>query len=362
MLISVFVVGILLVGCGNNSSDSSAEDADNSAKNESNENNATDEEVGNDNDGNENETGEETIALRFGHVLSEESDYHKIATTMAEEVEKRSNGSMVIDVFGQGQLGDEAQLVASARSGDTALLLTAFAPISNIVEEFSIFDLPYLFDSFEHANEVLASDLGQSYFDLLPEHGIIALGHAGAAEFNVYAKEPVQEVADMKGLKVRIPPSQGYLLSFEELGAQPTPTEYSEIYVGLQQGTIDGGVTSPEQYIQDKFVEVAQNYSLTKSHQQQRVLIMSKEIMDSLTPEQQEIIWESADVALQAGKDYYKQLYNDSLEEAQKLGAEVIEPDFDGFKEAIQGVYEKALQDIPNGQELFNELQEVASK
>ncbi|MCM3760437.1 TRAP transporter substrate-binding protein [Alkalihalobacillus oceani] len=347
-LLMLIVVSVFLASCGAQSTDSSG-DEQNEGIEEANE--GMSEEVGSD----------EAVHLRFGHVLSEESDYHVIATTFAEEVAERSAGSLVIDVFGQGQLGDEAQMVGSAQAGDTALVLTAFAPVSNIVEEFAIFDLPYLFNGFEHANEVLAGEVGDSYFSLLEDHNLISLGHAGAVEFNVYGKEAVHEVSDMNGLRVRVPPSQGYVLSFEALGSQPTPTAYSEVYVGLQQGTLDAGVTSPDQYIQDNFVEVTDYYSLTKTHQQQRLLVMSKAIMDSLTDEQQDILFEAAEIAIEAGKAYYKNSYFESLEEAENRGTEIIEPDIDGFREAIQDVYDKALEDIPNGQVLFEELKEAAS-
>ncbi|AXF55297.1 TRAP transporter substrate-binding protein [Salicibibacter kimchii] len=337
MLILGFTLGILLVGCGENSTDVD----------------------GGDGEGAEAGGGdEEVVELSLGHVLTEDSKFHAAATAMAEEVEERSNGSMVVEIFPQGQLGDESQLISSARSGDTELVVSAITPITNVAEEFAIFDLPYLFDDFEHANQIVP-EIIPGYFDILEDYELVGLGYVGGQEFNAFATQPIHEVSDLNGLKIRVPPAPGWIASYEELGAQATPTEYSEVYIGLEQGTLDGGVTSPEQFIQDNFNEVADYYSLTRSHMQHIVMTASQEAMDSLTDDQQEIIRESAEIATESAKDFYEEIYHESLEEAENTGTEIIEPDLEGFREQGEQVYDELIQDVPNGQELFDEIQEA---
>lgn len=329
-LIIVFLLGTVLAGCGG------------SAENTSSSSSAS---------------GEKVVELNLGHTLAPDSHYHAMATKMAELVKDKSNGRIKINVFPQSQLGGEVKMIQAARTGSLGLLITAQAPLTTTIKEYAIFDLPYLFDSVDEANKVLASPIGDKFLDMLPEHDLVGLGWLSAMERNVFSSKPVQTVDDLNGFKIRVMQSPGYVQTYEALGAQPTPMAYSEVYTALQQGVVDGGDTSPDQFVMDKFIEVADYYNITRVHYLPALLIGSKKIWEGLTEEQQKIIQEAADEAIKYGINYYEESYDKSIKKMKEAGVEVVQTDVSTLKQAAQKVNDPLLNEIPNGQELFEEIQ-----
>src|SRR5690606_15330711 len=91
------------------------------------------------------------------------------------------------------------------------------------------------------------------------------------------------------------------------------PMAYGDLYLALQQGVVDGGDTSPDQFVMDKLLEVSKFYNITRVHYLPALLIISKTRWDGLTPEQQKILSESADEAMAHAREYYKKSYDDSI-------------------------------------------------
>jgi TRAP-type transport system periplasmic protein len=307
-------------------------------------------------------TSEQVVELKLGHTLAPDSHYHFMATKFSEKVAEKSNGSIKVSLFPQSQLGGEVKMIQSARSGSIEMFITAQAPLENTIKEYSIFDVPYLFENIDQANKVLAGEIGQKYLDMLTDHGLVGLGFLSVAERNVFSSKPIEKPSDMNGFKVRVMQAPGYIEAYESLGAQPTPMAYSEVYLSLQQGVIDGGDTSPDQFIADKFVEVSKYYNKTKVHYLPALFIMSKKKMDALTPEQQSIVQEASKEALQEGIVYYKKSYDEAIAKAKESGVQVIESDIEEFKKVTQKASEQLLKEIPNGQALYDEIQAAKSK
>ncbi|MDM5201128.1 TRAP transporter substrate-binding protein [Fictibacillus enclensis] len=330
---SVLMLGTVLTGCSNITN--GAESGKNSTK---------------------------VVNFKLGHTLAPDSHYNVMAKEFAKLVEKKSKGTIKITVFPQSQLGGEVKMIQGVRSGSMDMVVTAQAPLENTIKEYSIFDVPYLFDSIDQANKVLAGEVGKKYLDMLPQHGLVGLGFLSVAERNVFSSKPIHKVTDMHKFKVRVMQAPGYVKAYESLGAQPTPMAYSEVYLSLQQGVVDGGDTSPDQFVMDKFVEVSKYYNKTKVHYLPALLIMSKKKMDALTPEQQKIIQESSKEALQVGIDYYKKAYDEAIKTSKQKGVKIIEPDLSEFKKATEKAQNDLLTEIPNGKKLFDEIQSAKSK
>jgi tripartite ATP-independent transporter DctP family solute receptor len=301
------------------------------------------------------------VELNFGHTINEKSHYQEVAVKFAELVKQKSNGSIKVNIFPQSQLGGEVKMIQSARSGSQAMLITAQAPLTNTIKEYSIFDLPYLFDDLDQANKVLSGPVGKKYLDMLEKHDLIGLGYLSAIERDTFSSKAINKVEDFKGFKVRVMQSPGYVKTYEALGAQPTPMAYSEVYLSVQQKVIDGGELSADQYVQDKFVEISKNFNRTKVHFLPALLLISKSIFNGLTPEQQKAVREAGAEAAKADQEFYKKTLQDSLDQAKKAGATINEPDTAAFKEASKKVYDALLQDIPNGKQALEEI-EAAKK
>jgi tripartite ATP-independent transporter DctP family solute receptor len=276
---------------------------------------------------------------------------------MAELAAKKSNGQIKINVFPQSQLGGEVKMIQAARTGGLDMFITAQAPLVNTVKAYSLFDMPYLFDSVDQANKVLSGPVGKEFLDMLPKYNLVGLGFLSVMERNVFSSKPINSGADMAGMKLRVMQSPGYVKAYESFGAQPTPMAYGDVYMSLQQGVVDGADTSPDQFVMDKFVEVSKYYNLTKVHYLPALLIISKAKWDKLTPQQQAIVKSSADEALADSRAYYKKSYTDSIERMKKAGVTVVEPNLAPMKQTSSKVDADLLANIPDGKKLYDKVQ-----
>jgi tripartite ATP-independent transporter DctP family solute receptor len=299
----------------------------------------------------------QTLELNVGHTLAPDSHYQVATTRMAELAAKKSNGQIKINVFPQSQLGGEVKMIQAARTGGLDMFITAQAPLVNTVKAYSLFDMPYLFDSVDQANKVLAGPVGKEFLDMLPKYNLVGLGFLSVMERNVFSSKPIKSGADMAGMKLRVMQSPGYVKAYESFGAQPTPMAYGDVYMSLQQGVVDGADTSPDQFVMDKFVEVSKYYNLTKVHYLPALLIVSKPKWDKLTPQQQAVLKSSADEALAESRAYYKKSYADSIERMKKAGVTVVEPNLAPMKQTSSKVDADLLANIPDGKKLYDKVQ-----
>lgn len=292
----------------------------------------------------------DVVELNLGHVLAADSHYHAVAEKLAEVAAEKSNGTLKINLFPSGQLGGEVKLIQSARTGALPLVVTGEPPLENTVKEFGIFSLPYLFPDLANANKAMQGSFGKHMLGYLNNYGLEGLGWISSLERNIYGSRKIMHPKDMEAMKIRVIQSPGYVKAYEMLGAQPTPMAYSEVYLALQTGVIDAGEASPDNVIQDKFVEVSKFYNLVKIHYMPAVLIMSKARMDKLSPEHQKIMREAADVAVKHGIDFYNAGYKESIDKIQAMGVEVVSPDITEFRKITADLYPSLLADIPDGQ------------
>ena len=304
-------------------------------------------------------TAEPVVELNFGHVQSVGAHHDLLGHKLAELAAQKSNGSLKITVFPAAQLGGELKMIQALRAGTQSLTAVGTAVSSNTVPEYQIFDLPYLFDSSEQADKLLAGPVGRKYLGMLDKHGLVGLGFVANLERNVFANKAIRTVDDMKSLKLRTLQAPGHIKAFEALGAQPTPMAYSEIYISMQQGAVDGADTAADQFITDKFTEVAKNYNLTRVHIMPVFLVVSKLQFDKLTPNQQKALREAAAEAAAYDIEIYKKQVKESLDKARQVGVNVVETDLTGMKKKAMTAYDGILKDVPNGQDLLKEIRDA---
>lgn len=293
---------------------------------------------------------QEVVTLKLGHVLTPASHYHAVAEKLAEVALAQSKGTLKIEIFPSGQLGGEVKMIQSARTGILPLVVTGEPPLENTVKEYGIFSLPNLFKSVDSANEALQGPFGKQMLSYMDKYGLTGLGWISVLERNIYGTKKISNLADMRGAKIRVIQSPGYVKAYEALGAQPTPMAYSEVFMALQTGVVDGGEASPDQVIQDKFVEVTKFYNMTKTHYMPAVLIMSKSAMSNLSTEHQAIMRSATEQAVKHGNSVYKAGYQDGLKQMKAAGVVIVEPDLTEFRKATEAIYAPLIGTIPDGQ------------
>jgi len=157
---------------------------------------------------------------------------------------------------------------------------------------------------------------------------------------HLLVKKPVRKLADLKGMKVRVPNNTIQIKGFEVLGAVPTPMPLGEVYTALQQGVVDGLENPIPVLYKGKFAEVAKYLVLTGHVKNFTTWICGTKVFNSLTPEQQKILMEAGDAAGAYNNSVYADLEKDCLEKMRASGVEVIEVDLSEFKEAAKKFYE----------------------
>lgn len=302
-----------------------------------------------------------SLNMEVGHTLTTDSPFHVGAQKFADILKEKSDGKINVTVFPHSQLGGELTMIQGAVAGTTDLLITGQPTLNNTVKEFLVFDAPYLFDNVEQANTILNGPAGQKFLDILPKYGMVGLGWFSAIERDVFGDRPVNSADDMKGMKIRVIQSPGYVESYNALGAQATPMAYSELYLALQQKVIDGGETTPDQFVSDKFIEVSKYFNMTHINIHPALLIMSKARWDALSKDDQKIVQEAADEAMEHARAYYKKVYDEGLKTMKEKGITVVYPsNIDSLHEATRPVVKKLVDSAPNGQALYDAL--IAAK
>jgi len=306
-------------------------------------------------------SADDRIVLKLGHTLTPESHYQLTALEFARLVQAGTGGKVEVQVFGQSQLGGEVQMTQALRTGTQEMMISAQATVANTIKEWQIFDVPYLFGSIEEANRVLQSPVGDKYLAMMQRHNIVGLAWISAQERDVFtAKKPVVALSDMAGLKIRVMQSPGYVAAYRSLNANPTPMAYSQLYLALQQGLVDGADTSPDQMVLDKFTEVAKFFQLTHVHYLPIVLAIGKPAWEKLSPEFQQVVRKAAAEAARFDIREYRRQYDEALLTLPKKGVAVKSIDAAPWEKMSETARSELLQKIPDGPALYKEI--VAAK
>ena len=181
-----------------------------------------------------------TLKIGLGDPI--DSDQGVLALRFKEIVEKTSGGNYKIDIFPAGQLGDEQKMVKDSRRGSIDGAVVAVNNITPFAKSVGILTLPYLMKSFDDAVKATTGELGDKWRDvLIKEAGVRVLGWA-YSNFRVLtnSKKPVTNLAELKGLKIRVPKNAIMIGTWKALGAEPIPMAWPETFTALQQRVVDG--------------------------------------------------------------------------------------------------------------------------
>jgi len=284
----------------------------------------------------------ETVTLRAAHTSAASEPFQIGLQKFADSVEKASNGSIKVEIFPNAQLGDESSVLKSMQSGGIALSPVSNSPLAEFVPELHLFDLPFLFRDREQAYKVVDGPIGRGFEKNAEAKGLILLGFFEAGIRNVLnSVKPINTLDDFKSMKVRVIPSGINLDTFRALGANPVPIQYSQLYVALQNKTVDAAEAANSNYEAKKFYEVAPHYALVEWQILLAPLVMSKRVYDGLTPQQQEAVRAAAKAAIATEREAYIASDDVSMKALLAAGVKVTKPDRKPWIEAVKPVMTK---------------------
>ena len=233
---------------------------------------------------------EKTLKIGMGDTL--DSDQGWLATRFKEIVETNSNGKYKVELFPAGQLGDEQKMVKDARRGSIDCAVVAINNITPFSKSVGVLTLPYLIQNFSDAVKVTTGGLGAKWQALMiKEAGVRPLGWS-YANFRVLtnSKRPVTKLADLKGLKVRVPKNAIMIATWKALGAEPIPMAWPETFTAMQQGVVDGQDNPHVVNFAFKFYEVQKYTSEVHYNFALQPLVIGEKFFQSLPAEDQAMI------------------------------------------------------------------------
>src|SRR3990172_1929136 len=235
---------------------------------------------------------EKPTTLRLAHVVPATSTKNLANLKFSELVQNRTKSQVQVHVFPGSQLGSEMDLAQGAQMGTLDLFWGDVAVYASYVKEFNVFNAPLVFKDANHWGAVVKGPIFDGLAEqLLKKAGLRVLARHWMGERYVLTRsKPVTTPDDLKGLKIRVPDIPMYTSSFKALGAIPTPINYAEVYVALQQGVVDG-MENPSGLIRGmKFYEVTKYLTLLGWSNAVNVLVVNGDVFKRLTPEHQRAI------------------------------------------------------------------------
>lgn len=281
--------------------------------------------------------------VKLGYALAVNSHYGAAAEAWADSVEKATNNAFAIKHFPSSALGGERELIEGLQLGTVEAAIVSTGALSNFVSDVGIVDIPFLFRDTQHARAVLDGKFGQDLLAKFQQRGLVALawGEQGFRHLT-NNKVSVQNVADLKGLKIRVTENPVHITAFRTLGAAPTPMSWPEVISALQQGTIDGQENPISVLTSSKLWEVQKHLTLTSHVYAPVVLVLSPSFWGSLTDAQKAAFTEGAKAGAQASRAFVDDVEAKGVEMAKSNGMQVVENvDAAAFRAALEPAYKQ---------------------
>ena len=284
----------------------------------------------------------ETV-LQLGTTVNEQNSFQVAAEKFAELVAERTNGEYKIEIYPNGTLGGENEMLDSMSMGMLDMGIITSGPFVNFSEDMGVLDMPFLFASNEEAYKIIDGEIGKELLATLEDAGLKGLAYAERGFRNVTnSVRPVTSAADLAGLKLRVMENEVYTATFKALGVNAVPMAWSEALTAMQQGTIEGEENPINVIYSYGLWDYGQKYVTLDRHSYSTAIItMSLDKFNELDEATQQIFVEAAQEAAEYERAWVADQEAGQLETIKSNGVEVVEePDVDSFREAVQPVYE----------------------
>jgi tripartite ATP-independent transporter DctP family solute receptor len=282
------------------------------------------------------------VKLTLGHGAAPGNPRHEASVKFAETVKAKTNGRIEIQVAHSSQLGDDAAMVTALRSGTLDMSANSQGAVSAVVPEYGALGLPFLFSDISKAWQLLDGPIGQDLAKRSEAKGMVVLGYWDNGIRHISnSKRPIKAPADLKGLKVRTPPDAVTVDIMQALGADPQQIKFSELYVALQQGVVDGQENPLANIASAKLYEVQKFISLTGHKYEATPFLMGKRAWDKLGAADQKIFMAAAAEATQLQRKLSKEADDKLVAEIKAKGVQIDSVNTAPFVQATRTVYDK---------------------
>ena len=300
----------------------------------------------------------------FGYDQPHTTAYGFAADTFANKLKELSNGALIIDQFPGGQLGQEPQMLQKIRTGDIDFILSATANAATVAPEAGVFSIYFIFRDEDHLKKAISDpQVVGSFRKMIKDtvHGaqVLTLLTLGFRDF--YSKKEIHNIADLKGLKIRVQATPTEDTFFTAYGAQVVHMPFGEVYTSLQTGVVDVAENGINVYLSNKHYEVAPVMSLSEHEANDNCIWVSDKAWNSLSEGEKKWVQAAADEVNRLEPAHAMELEHQSMTKLEKMGVKFVKDvDKSGFVKIAEPLQDKTAASLgPHAVEILTLVREV---
>ncbi|MGH6797597.1 MAG: TRAP transporter substrate-binding protein [Roseiarcus sp.] len=265
---------------------------------------------------------------------------------MGKKLEAATKGRLSIQMFPSMQLGGEKEAIEQAQVGAIQIARVSVGALGPVVDDLNVFNLPFLFRDTAHMEKVIDGPIGQELLDKVtnnPSTHLVGLCFMDAGARNMYnTKHPINSIADLKGLKVRVMGNPMFVDMMNDLGGNGVPMGYDQVFSALQTGVVDGAENNPPSYVFDNHYQVAKYYTLTEHLIVPEMAVFSRKTWDTLSPSDQALLKKLGREAQLDERKLWNAKEKEAYEKMAAAGIKVVHiADKKPFQDAVKPVWDK---------------------
>jgi tripartite ATP-independent transporter DctP family solute receptor len=311
-----------------------------------------------------NASAQQVKHYRFAYDQPRTTGYGVLGDIFADRLKELSKGTMIIDQYPGAQLGQEPQVLQLVKSGDVEFCISSSANAATLSPQAGVMSMHYLFRSEAHLIKALADPevsraVKAMIADTVQGAHVIALATLGLR--SMYSKREIRNIADIKGLKVRVQATPTEDTTFPAYGAQIVHMPFGSVYTSLQTGVVDVAENGVNVYLANKHYEVAPVLSMTEHEANNSLVWVSDKLWNSLTPEQQGWVQAAADEVNRSQPARAVDLEHQSAEKLKSIGVKVVtDVDKSGFIAVADPLLDSLAHELgPHAEKIKNLIRAI---
>ena len=285
---------------------------------------------------------QDKVVLKVGMLGTTEYFYYKGAKRMADLAAERSNNRLELQLFPNQGLGNERDMIEGMQLGTVDMAIINTPLLASFDNRFMLFDMPFLFNDWNHVNKVLSGEVGQQMMKALEPKGLKAFAFSTAGFRHVVnQRRDVRAPEDLKGLKIRTLDNPVHVAIMNAMGANATPMQYGEVATALRQHTIDGLDFQVGSTATEKMYEVNKYMALTGHVFTGVIYLAGMKRYQSLPADLQKVLAEAAVAGANTETELFNKFEADAVNILKQNGMSVIEVNKAPFRARTAAVYEQ---------------------
>jgi len=282
------------------------------------------------------------LRMKFGHFADESHPGHLAAKQFATMVEERTKGEIKIHIYPANTLGAPPEVTEQVRLGVTDIATPTQGQLDKWIKAFGAVMMPFLYDDYAHAHRVMDGPSFHWFSQMAEKEGFILLSNwEWGFRHMTNSKRPIRTPADVKGLKLRVPPEIQLQATMEALGAVTTVIAFPELYMAMAQGVADGQDNPIATIYYNKLHEVQKYLAITRHVYNNQVHVVSAKSWAKLSPEQKKVFQEASQLAGTYMRQLIQSEEDDLIAKMEKAGVQVTRPDLAAFRALMGPAYER---------------------